>query len=469
MPRLRYRGIGEHRAERRQRLAREGRQVPRQLAAGQRAVGRHVSERQVPGATRRGGDREADERRPHRIETGGLGVERHEVRPPTLGDHRGQPGGVVHDLRRVLPTPRALQPRRRGRGGALRFTVLLPEPIQLRDQRAELELGEQLGEPRDVGSPHAQPLEIQLHRRVAPDGHQIAGEAGEIRVLQHRLARALPGDFSRARQDRVEVAIDPEEVERGLFPHATHPGDVVGAVADQREVVHHPCGRHAQPLAGVGRVHPLLLDRGGPAAAGIQERDTWLDELVEILVARHDDRLNPALRGALRQRSDHIVGLIAFDAQHRDAERLEDLPDPLDGAVEILLQLLAELLASRLILGVLLVAERLADVVHPAEVIGPVLFAEPQQEVGDAPGGGRVFAAPRRERPRDHGEEGPIDERVAVDEEETFGHGANNNKQQPRPEQARRGGTNGAGARQARMTLAAWSPLSPCFTSNSTT
>src|SRR5207244_1029315 len=100
-----------------------------------------------------------------------------------------------------------------------------------------------------------------------------------------------------------------------------------------------------------------------------------------------------------------------------DAERREDLLDALDGAIEILLQLLVELLARGFVRGILLVAEGLPDVVHPAEVLGTVLGPQPEQEVRDAPRRRRVLAPPGRERSRDHREERPVDQRVAVNEE----------------------------------------------------
>src|SRR2546421_12888710 len=68
--------------------------------------------------------------------------------------------------------------------------------------------------------------------------------------------------------------------------------------------------------------------------------------------------------------------------------------DPLDRPVELLLQLRRELLARRLVLGVCLMPERLAHVVHPGEVVGTPALEQPQQKVGD-PQAADVFS-PRR-------------------------------------------------------------------------
>src|SRR4029077_19163998 len=91
--------------------------------------------------------------------------------------------------------------------------------------------------------------------------------------------------------------------------------------------------------------------------------------------------------------------------------------------VEFLLQLLGELLARRLVLGVSLVPERLAHVAHPGEIVGTPSLEQPQQEVGDPPSRRGVLAAAGGEGAGDHREEGTVDERVAVNEIESRGWG----------------------------------------------
>src|SRR5436190_1231605 len=204
--------------------------------------------------------------------------------------------------------------------------------------------------------------------------------------------------------------------------------------------------------------------------AGVQERDAGPDQLVEILVPRHDDDLDAAGCRLDRERPDDVVRLVPLDPDDRHAEGGEDLLDPFDGAVELLLQLGGELLARRLVRGVGLLPKRLAHVVHPREVVGPPPVQQADQEVGDSPGGGRVLAAPRRERTGDHREEGPVDQGVAVDEIEgrlRLGHGGTN-IQKPRPAVLAGGATRMAWGRYTRTTFMACSPLSPVFTSNST-
>src|SRR5207248_8653069 len=129
------------------------------------------------------------------------------------------------------------------------------------------------------------------------------------------------------------------------------------------------------------------------------------------------------------------------------------LLDPLDRAIEVLLQLRGELLAGRLVFGVGTVAERLPDVVHPRDIVGTASLEQAQQEVGDAPRRGRVIAAARGEGARDHREESAVDESVSVDQVERR-HGAKNNaggeareNQKPRPTSAGGGDAEWRGGR----------------------
>ena len=92
------------------------------------------------------------------------------------------------------------------------------------------------------------------------------------------------------------------------------------------------------------------------------------DQLIEVLVARHDHGAQAAGGGGGRQRTDDVVRLVAVAAEDRYAERAEDLLDSLDRTVEVLLQLLVELFARGLVRRVALLAKRHAEIVDPAEV-----------------------------------------------------------------------------------------------------
>src|SRR6185503_8563605 len=123
-------------------------------------------------------------------------------------------------------------------------------------------------------------------------------------------------------------------------------------------------------------------------------------------------------RRARGERRHHIVRLVAVDRDDGNVERVENLAHALERAVEILLQLLAQLLARRLVLRVFGRAERHAAVVHPADVFRLVVLVQPQQEIRDAPDRRGVLAALGGEGAGDHREEGAIDQRVAVHQED---------------------------------------------------
>jgi len=82
-----------------------------------------------------------------------------------------------------------------------------------------------------------------------------------------------------------EIAVGLEQLDRGLVANALHAGNVVGGVADEREIVDDALGRYAEPLARIGLIHPLLLHGRLPTTARVEERDAVADQLIEILVA----------------------------------------------------------------------------------------------------------------------------------------------------------------------------------------
>ena len=64
----------------------------------------------------------------------------------------------------------------------------------------------------------------------------------------------------------------------------------------------------------------------------------------------------------------------------------------LDRAVKIGLELLVELFAGGLVLGILGGTEGIAGIVDPDQIFRLVFLTEAEQEVGDAPRGGGVLA-----------------------------------------------------------------------------
>ena len=165
-------------------------------------------------------------------------------------------------------------------------------------------------------------------------------------------------------------------------------------------------------------VHPHFVHRRRAAAARVEQRDARPDELVEVLVARDDDRLQAAGGPGSGKGPDDVVSLVATHGDERDPEGLEHRTDPLHCPVEVGLKRVVQLLTGGLVVRVALLAKRGPGIVDPGDVVGPVLLAQAQQEVHHPPRGGRVFSFGGPERPCDHREEGAIDQGVAVDQEE---------------------------------------------------
>jgi len=71
----------------------------------------------------------------------------------------------------------------------------------------------------------------------------------------------------------------------------------------------------------------------------------------------------------------------ALSGQHRQPERLNDLLD----AFHLLMHVFGSLIASRLVLRVLVMAERLADVEGHSQVLGLFFFQNGQQAIRQKP------------------------------------------------------------------------------------
>ena len=283
---------------------------------------------------------------------------------------------------------------------------------EVADERVELQVEEQVLEPRAVRLAAAQRLEIEIDRQVLADGYQPLGKERVGGKRLQRLAGALALDLRRVGQQVLDGPVLLDQLDRRLGADPLYPRHVVAAVADQAQVVDDVLRRHAQPLVGVAQVHPLLLHRRGPAAAGVQQADVGADELVEVLVAADDDSLQPLVHRLRRQRADHVVGLVALQLQDGDVERLHQLADAGKGER----QLVGHLFARGLVLGVHLHPLAVARVEHHSQVVGMVLLEDLDQEPRDPPRGRGVLAPRADQRPRDHREEGAVDERVAVDQ-----------------------------------------------------
>ncbi len=114
----------------------------------------------------------------------------------------------------------------------------------------------------------------------------------------------------------------------GLRAHLRYAGNVVRAVADEREVVDDLLGQHVE----------LRLDAGA-IELGVEHRvdagDAVVDELRHVLVARRDHDLEPIGRRAFGERADDVVGFDALDPEQRQTESWNRFDQRLDLGAQI--------------------------------------------------------------------------------------------------------------------------------------
>ncbi len=251
--------------------------------------------------------------------------------------------------------------RRVDRG--LRRTSDLLESIK---ERSELERDEEPAYRLDVPLAHHAVLGLdrQVDRCVQPREVLVQLELVP-RVLDRGLQ--LPLQLLGAPEELFDRAELLHELGRRLLPHAWHPGDVVGGIALQRDVV--------QVLR---RWEPEAFEHGGlVVAADVRDPlhvehhgDPGADQLEEVAVRGHDHDLDAPLERPQRERGDRVVGLVLLDADHRYPKRLQDLDDQ----PELLAELVRRLRAARLVLGVLLEANGgRPDVERDRDEVGPLL------------------------------------------------------------------------------------------------
>ena len=189
----------------------------------------------------------------------------------------------------------------------------------------------------------------------------------------------LRRDLVEPREQRVEVAELADQLRGGLLAHAGHARDVVGRVALERLVVDHLVGPEPEPLVDP---RDVVDDRVLDARSGRHQPDPRRDELEHVEVDGDDRRLEVVARLELAgDRADDVVGLEARHLVDRDAQRLDDLADlgnwsRRSSGIRC---------AGRLVLGVLVVAERRPGQVEgDREVVGLEVLDAAEDDAGEA-------------------------------------------------------------------------------------
>ena len=120
-----------------------------------------------------------------------------------------------------------------------------------------------------------------------------------------------------------------------FFSDSRNARDVVGCIAPEPEDVDDLFGRFYFPLAtNAGGVEQFVV---APLAARFPHGCGVGYELSKIFIGRHHVGVNPSLEiGAVGKRANDIVGLVAWDLQHRDSHGSAKLFDVGDGDGEFL-------------------------------------------------------------------------------------------------------------------------------------
>ena len=112
-----------------------------------------------------------------------------------------------------------------------------------------------------------------------------------------------------------------DEFHRALVADSRRSGNVVDRVAAQRHHVDDFRRRHPEKLLHLrGVADQIVFGR-------VEHADVVVHQLQHVFVARHDEH-RIRFRGRFsRQRSDHVVGFIAFELQNWDAISFERAPN----------------------------------------------------------------------------------------------------------------------------------------------
>ena len=164
----------------------------------------------------------------------------------------------------------------------------------------------------------------------------------------------------------LERAVLLEPLRRGLRTDLVDSRHVVHGITDERQVIEHTLGAHAEL-----RLHPRGIE--ALVRHRVDEGHAVGDELREVLVAGGNHAAQTVPLGLARERADDVVRLHAVDLQQRPARGpycVEERPD-----------LRAEIVwhgrPVRLVLRVHLVAEGLASRIEDAcEIVGLVVSEE---------------------------------------------------------------------------------------------
>ena len=194
---------------------------------------------------------------------------------------------------------------------------------QIVQEHPEIQFGEKGLQLVDPGGAHRQIFLPKVDRHVQADGRQPLGQQEFVAPLGDLLT--LPAlDPIGVLQDIFHRPPLLHQLAGGFFPDARHAGNVVRSIAPQRQDV----TDQLRILDAVFLADRLPADDFDTVVAFLfVDLTVVAHQLSVVLVGRNHENVVTRLDALVRERADHIVGLVTGHLQHRNTHRLDD---PLD-------------------------------------------------------------------------------------------------------------------------------------------
>ena len=275
-------------------------------------VDARMADRDVAGASRSGREADPGEAGDHTVDAVGFGIDRDEALRGRLGDpavervdrHHRLVGRAVDDYRlglsgakafRLEPdcgTAAALASSRRGRAAADHPVHQGLEPHVLEENAKGLG--------RDAFE--SERFQGLGKLAVAHQPNQLTAQAGVGGVVNQRLSELGLGDLVGRGEDGLQVSELLDEQGRGLRADPGDSGDIVDAVAHQREDIADLFGWHSELFDHLVDPDPAVVHR-------VEHVDVAVDQLHQILVRADDGHLPAGELGGGAIAGDDVVGL----------------------------------------------------------------------------------------------------------------------------------------------------------------
>ena len=155
---------------------------------------------------------------------------------------------------------------------------------------------------------------------VGPKGDELEVAADALGLGLHLLAEALRLQSIARAEHTLEITVLGEPFHGGLRAHALKSRNIVGSVADEREVVGDPLRRDAELLGDRGRI------KATPAHGRVRRRrrsqldDRSADALAEVLIGADNDACVASLGENSDGGGNQVIGFDAASLEDLEAE-----------------------------------------------------------------------------------------------------------------------------------------------------